>query len=46
MPVQSLLTGESQATEKQQEPVHNEKAVYQDKTNMLFSVGAGVDSWC
>jgi magnesium-transporting ATPase (P-type) len=39
--MQSLLTGESQSVEKQTEPVHNEKAVYQDKTNMLFSVRNG-----
>jgi magnesium-transporting ATPase (P-type) len=36
--MQSLLTGESQAVDKHSDVVHNEKAVYQDKLNMLFSV--------
>ncbi|KAJ9533975.1 hypothetical protein QJQ45_027070 [Haematococcus lacustris] len=34
---QSLLTGESQASSKQVDVVADPKAVYQDKTNMLFS---------
>lgn len=36
--MQSLLTGESAAVEKHTAPVLNAKAVYQDKTNMMFSV--------
>ncbi len=35
---QSLLTGESVAVEKHVESVPSEHAVYQDKTNILFSV--------
>lgn len=38
--VQSILTGESGSVEKYLEPVRDRKAVYQDKTNLLFSVGA------
>ncbi|GFR45197.1 hypothetical protein Agub_g6588, partial [Astrephomene gubernaculifera] len=34
---QSILTGESHSIEKQVEPVCGPGAVYQDKTNMLFS---------
>lgn len=36
--VQSILTGESHSVEKHLEAVHNPKAVYQDKVNILFSV--------
>jgi hypothetical protein len=35
---QSLLTGESHPVDKQLEPVAVQNAVYQDKTNILFSV--------
>ncbi len=41
--VQSILTGESGSVEKGVDTVQNEKAVYQDKTCMLFSVRAGTD---
>ncbi|CAL8471661.1 g11203 [Coccomyxa elongata] len=34
---QSILTGESGSVEKYLEPVRDRKAVYQDKTNLLFS---------
>jgi hypothetical protein len=36
--MQSILTGESHSVEKHLEAVHNPKAVYQDKVNILFSV--------
>lgn len=36
--LQSILTGESHSVEKHVESVHNPKAVYQDKVNILFSV--------
>lgn len=36
--LQSILTGESHSVEKHVEAVHHPKAVYQDKTNILFSV--------
>ena len=36
--LQSILTGESHSVEKHIESVHNPKAVYQDKVNILFSV--------
>jgi magnesium-transporting ATPase (P-type) len=38
--VQSILTGESHSVEKHLEAVHNPKAVYQDKVNILFSVSS------
>jgi hypothetical protein len=40
--VQSILTGESHSVEKHLEAVHNPKAVYQDKVNILFSVSETV----
>lgn len=36
---QSILTGESHSVDKDTKPVATPKAVYQDKTNMLYSVG-------
>jgi magnesium-transporting ATPase (P-type) len=36
--MQSILTGESHSVEKHTEATTNPKAVYQDKTNILFSV--------
>jgi hypothetical protein len=38
---QSILTGESHSADKDPRPVVMAKAVYQDKTNMLYSVGRG-----
>lgn len=35
---QSILTGESHSVDKDAAAVHVPKAVYQDKTNMLYSV--------
>lgn len=35
---QSILTGESHSVEKHVDAVANRAAVYQDKTNILFSV--------
>lgn len=37
--LQSILTGESGSVDKSPEVVDTAKAVVQDKTNMLFSVG-------
>jgi len=36
--LQSILTGESSSAEKFREPATDPKAVYQDKTCILFSV--------
>jgi Ca2+ transporting ATPase len=36
---QSILTGESDSVEKQTAAVGVQRAVYQDKRNVLFSVG-------
>ncbi len=36
--LQSILTGESHSVEKFTDAVTVQKAVYQDKTNILFSV--------
>ena len=37
---QAILTGESQSVHKSIEAVKDERAVKQDQTNMLFSVGS------
>lgn len=39
---QSILTGESSSIEKHAQPLNLPKAVYQDKTNILFS-GTGAE---
>lgn len=44
--VQSILTGESGSVEKYLEAVRDRKAVYQDKTNLLFSVGTPLLRMC
>ena len=36
--LQSILTGESSSVEKHLESTHSRKAVYQDKTCLLFAV--------
>ena len=36
--MQSILTGESSSVEKDLEPTQSRKAVYQDKTCLLFAV--------
>lgn len=43
--MQSILTGESGSVEKYLEAVRDRKAVYQDKTNLLFSVSASCPLW-
>lgn len=39
---QSILTGESGSVSKNTEAVRLEKAVYQDKTNVVFSVSCHI----